>query len=257
MTIVAVASRRWTSLPGQTGTVVGALSDYVDALAAVGMAAVLVPFQAPPLALAVLHRCDGLLLTGGEDVGTGCESAGPQRSDWSTDEGRDEFELLLLNHARLRGVPILAICRGLHLLNIACGGTISHLSDAVSSPLRHVTKWQEGEVYVHDLSIVEGSLLASVWSEARVVRVNGSHRYCVRVVGNGLRVSATSPDGAVEAIEATDGGFCLGVQWHPECLVLRGDHNAIALFRAFAVACADTPCKQPDGGGTRPTGGET
>lgn len=225
MTVVAVACRRWTSLPGDAGTAVGALSDYVDALAAVGAAAVLVPFQAPPLALSVLDRCDGLLLAGGENLASGNPSASPEGSDRSVDTRRDELELLLLGHARSRGVPILGICRGLHLLNVASGGTIAHLSHAVSSPLRHVAKWRDGEVYVHEVSVLKGSLLAKLWGDTEAIRVNGNHRYCVDTVGRGLCASAYSPDGVIEALEATEGGFCLGVQWHPECLVLRDDRT--------------------------------
>lgn len=256
MTVVAVACRRWRSMPDSAGTAFGVLADYVGALAAVGAAAVLVPLQAYGLAASVLDRCDGLLLPGGEDVTGGSASESPEEGGCSTDSARDEFELLLFSQARSRGVPVLGICRGLHILNVASGGTVSHLSYAVPSPLRHITKWRNGEVYVHNVSLVHGSFLASLWGDAKPIRVNGVHRYCVKTVGRGLRASAHSADGAIEALEATHGAFCVGVQWHPERLVSYDDHHAVALFRAFVAACSGIAQRRPSGAEAPLTGTE-
>jgi putative glutamine amidotransferase len=245
MTVVGVACRRWTLPSGDQETVVGVWSDYVNALTAVGAGAVLIPFQEPDLALSAFERCDGLLLAGGEDVGDAQPSSDPEKALCHVDTKRDELEFLLLTRARQRMVPVLGICRGLQLLNIALGGTISRLDEAVSTPLRHITRWREGEVYVHDVTVMRESLLAALWSGAERIPVNGNHKHCAKAVGRGLRVSAHSSDGVIEAVEATDGAFCVGVQWHPECLVRCNDSLALSLFRAFVDACSRTSLDRP------------
>lgn len=240
MSVVAIACRRWTTLPGDAGKAVGVLADYIDAVAAAGPAAVLVPEQSDALAISVLDRCEGLLLAGGEDVILQGASVDSPSGDARVDRRRDELEFLLLGHARSRGMPVLGICRGMHIINIASGGTIEFLTHAVSSPIRHVTNWRDGEVYVHDVLVSKESLLARLAVDAAAIRVNGSHKYCVKTVGHDLCVSARSSDGVIEALEAIGRAFCVGVQWHPESLALRGDPMARALFRAFASACSGT-----------------
>ena len=238
MTVVGISCRRWSTDGVGAPTRVGSLVDYTQALEAAGAATVLLPFQADRYLNEALSRCDGLLLPGGEDTTAGyVGSIHPP----TTDPVRDAMELALIRAARPIGLPILGICRGMQLLAVAFGGTISPLGEVVTSPLSHMTRWREGEVYTHAVSTTPGSRLHECVGQMRSVHVNCTHRLCIKNLGTPLRVSAIADDGVIEAIELVGEPFVLGVQWHPECLVSRGDKEARSLFRRFVAACRARP----------------
>jgi len=205
---------------------VGVLRSYVDALTAVDAIAVPLPVQAPELIIEAMSGVDGVLLAGGEDVGD-------PRVGNCVDCERDALEFLVTKFAVENGMPILGICRGMQLINVVMGGTNAPLEEfARSGMVCHRTDWAAGANYGHWVSLSQGTLLADIFGEERVL-VNGVHSRCVATLGTGLYAAAHSDDGIVEAIEADDDVFCLGVQWHPEALVDVGDRHAIALFRRF------------------------
>lgn len=152
-------------------------------------------------AAAVMDRADALLLTGGNDVDPARYEAAPDAHTSSLEPARDAFEIALLAAARERGRPVLAICRGIQLVNVAWGGTL------------HLHLAEHADTREHDVALAPGSVLAG--RHGATARVNSLHHQGVDRVAPGLTVTATAPDGLVEGLEA-DG--LVAVQWHPEQL---------------------------------------
>ncbi|MDR5694319.1 MAG: gamma-glutamyl-gamma-aminobutyrate hydrolase family protein [Armatimonadota bacterium] len=182
----------------------------------------------------VLDEIHGLLLPGGVDVHPRHYGQDPHPLLGQVDEERDALELFLIQEALRRDLPILAICRGIQVLNVAAGGTLfQDLSIAGVDAARHRTTEPEWGI-AHQLSIREGSLLQAIVG-VREMGVNTFHHQAVDRVARGFVVTAQSEDGVVEAIESTKHRFVLGVQWHPERMV---DHHPLQrkLFEAFLSA---------------------
>jgi len=204
---------------------------YVDRVVGAGGLPLVVPPYAEG-ATDVLGRLDALVVAGGPDVDPrryGDEvhpRTGPARV------ARDEAELVLLRESMARGIPVLGICRGMQLLNVACGGTLSqHLPDAVGHEGHQPAPGVFGS---HPVEVAEGSLLAKALG-AREVEVASYHHQGIDRVGEGLRPVAWAPDDSVEGVERTVPGFVVGVLWHPE---ETGDDS---LFAALVRAArADT-----------------
>jgi putative glutamine amidotransferase len=155
---------------------------------------------------------------------------------------RDEFEIGLVRAARARGLPIFAICRGIQVLNVACGGTlVQDIPTQVENALDHALKVppHTSFEYAHDVWVENDSLLARLMQErlsgSDSCAVNSRHHQAVKELAPGFRVVATAPDGIVEAIEDPHARFCLGVQWHPENFWRTGEFRC--LFEAFVEAC--------------------
>lgn len=183
---------------------------YTDAVLAAGGAPVLLP---PATAsAAAVDRLDAVVLSGGADVDPARYGApahpetGPLRDD------RDAAELAVLDRALARGVPVLAVCRGLQLLTVALGGTlVQHLPDAVG---HHGHNPRPGVYGTTDVTLVPGSRAAAALGSG--VRARCHHHQAVDRLGDGLVVTGRAGDGTVEAVERAGPGFVLGVQWHPE-----------------------------------------
>lgn len=183
---------------------------------------------------ALVDVVDGLVLTGGRDYDPASYGEPRHPATQLLDPRRTAFDLALARAARARGLPILGICGGAQLINIACGGTLlQHIPDAFGTAINH--QWGDGDEPFHDVEVVPDSRLAGIVGGGRL-RVNSSHHQAVGRVGQGLRVVARAPDGTVEAIEGTGEPFLLGVQWHPERMRTRPDQ--MALFRALVEAAA-------------------
>jgi putative glutamine amidotransferase len=191
---------------------------------------------------AALEGVGGLLLTGGDDVAPSRynETAHPTVKEVAPE--RDEFEIALVVAARQRKLPILAICRGIQVLNVACGGSlVQDIVSQVPGAMDHsftVPPHQPFEL-AHEIWIERDSLLFSLLKERLVdgdaCEVNSRHHQAVNTVAGGFRVTATAPDGIIEAIEDPSARFCLGVQWHPENFWRTGEFRA--LFEGFLAAC--------------------
>jgi len=187
---------------------------YLGALRAVELAYVENP--------ASLDGVNGLVLTGGSDIDPARYKQENQGSE-SPDKERDEREISLVRDALKRDIPILAICRGMQLLNVALGGTLTqHIDD-------HRVKEKQD---VHSVQIDQGTKLASIL-KAGEYSVNSRHHQCVDGVGKGLIVSATAGD-IIEALELPGHRFVVAVQWHPEDRI--GATPDRKLFEAFAEA---------------------
>lgn len=185
----------------------------------------------------VVAAAAGILLPGGGDVlpSTYGEAAHPSFSE--AESGRDEYELELTRRAIEADVPLMAICRGIQVLNVARGGTlVQDIADLLPRALNHTVK-EPPFAIAHDIWIVQGSLLDRLLREhadGDTCRVNSRHHQAVNATGEGLVVTATAPDGVIEAIEDPSRRFCLGVQWHPENFYRTGEFRD--LFEAFVGA---------------------
>ena len=194
-----------------------------------------------PLAISVsdsisLDGVEGVVLMGGSDVNPKLYGEARHPKTDEPDDERDEIELGLIEEALERDMPILAICRGLQILNVQHGGTlIQHLP----ATQRHYPDTEDKSASAHRVRFEPGSLLREV-ADAEEWGVNSRHHQAVHTVGNGLRVSARDEqDGVVEALERPDKRFVLAVQWHPEDQVLA--HPAqLRLFKRFAEALEES-----------------
>jgi putative glutamine amidotransferase len=191
---------------------------YIDALQAAGALAVMIPPD-PELAQnpdEILDRLDGLLLAGGADMDPSFYGATPHPETTGTVPQRDEAELALARRAIERDLPVLGICRGMQLINVALGGTLhQHLPDVVGhgEHRRSVGSFENSE---HDVRLEPGSLAAQVIGE-ELHSTKSHHHQGVDRLGEGLVVSGRSVlDDLPEALEAPEHTFVLGVQWHPE-----------------------------------------
>jgi putative glutamine amidotransferase len=206
------------------------LKPYVDALRAGGME----PLPAFVGEAVSFDGAAGLLLMGGTDVNPKLygEEARPETDQ--PDDERDAVELRLIDHAIRNDMPILAICRGLQILNVYHGGTlIQHLTPAEP----HDVDAEDKGAHAHEVAIEMGTQLARIAASHRM-RVNSRHHQAVSRLGDGLQISARSAeDGIVEGLERTDRRFVVAVQWHPEDQVAR-DLEQLNLFRAFAETLA-------------------
>jgi len=190
-----------------------------------------------------LEGVDGLLLTGGDDVAPGRYGEAAHAKTTAEEEGRDAFEIGLVKTARARGLPIFAICRGVQVLNVACGGTlVQDIPSQVPGALNHTLAVPPHESYAlaHDVWLEKESLLSKLLSDrlngADECEVNSRHHQAVKTVARGFTISATAPDGVIEAIEDPAASFCLGVQWHPENFWRTGEFRP--LFEGFVDAAS-------------------
>lgn len=191
-----------------------------------------VPVLLPPLpdgAAEALAGVDGLLVAGGADVEAERYGAAPREGNDTPRRDRDDWELALLGVALERGVPVLGICRGAQVLNVATGGTLhQHLPDVVGSDVHRPAPAQHGRVQVE---VQPGSALAE--AVGPTVDVPCYHHQAMDRLGGGLRATAWAGDGTVEAVELPGEAFVLGVQWHPE-LDVDDDRLFVALVQAAA-----------------------
>lgn len=206
---------------------------YAEALRQAGIEPVLISPE-DPRSLAGLQ---GLLLSGGTDLNPARYGGTPHPGNETPDDARDELETGLLAEALAAGLPVLAICRGMQLFNVAHGGTlIQHLDNAAV----HGVRGNDPALPVHEILVEPGTRLAAILGEGAHA-VNSRHHQGVERVGAGLRVTARSaPDGVIEALERSDCRFALAVQWHPEDQVRR-DATQKKLFEAFAGALPNPP----------------
>jgi putative glutamine amidotransferase len=191
-----------------------------------------------------LREVDGLLLTGGSDIAPQRYGEEPHPSVIDVDLQRDAFELSIVGEARRRDLPIFAICRGIQVLNVAADGTlVQDIPSQVTGGLEHMLKSPPHQPYelAHEVWFEKESLLGRLMRErltdaTDTCEVNSRHHQAVKQVAAGFKVSATAPDGVVEAIEDPAARFCLGVQWHPENFWRTGEFRP--LFEGFLEAAS-------------------
>jgi len=217
----------------RTGVNVGYVRRLVQAGA---LPLVLSPVLEPGRADEALSAMDGLLLSGGADIAPERYGTAPSPRLGTVEPERDAFELALLAAARSRGLPVLAICRGLQLANVATGGTLwQDLPSERPGAVAH-QQAEPRSVRTHDVRLELGSRTADCLG-VDALRTNSMHHQAIRDLGAGLVATGWAADGVIEAVEAQDGAsWLVGVQWHPEDLANGGPDDG--LFREFVAAAA-------------------
>ncbi len=205
--------------------------EYVDVIRKVGG----VPMIIPPIEEEVPEALDALsalVLSGGGDVDPVHYGGVRHEAVYGVSEERDRFELALARAALARRLPILCVCRGMQLLNVALGGDlVPHIPDHYGDEVLH--RQQEHMPCMHAVRVEADSRLAEILGTT-ALDVRSWHHQSVGKLGTGLRAVAWSPDGVVEAVESNDHGFLIGVQWHPEMDAL-GDGRQRRIFEALVV----------------------
>lgn len=205
---------------------------YSRCLEEAGAHPLLIPPMDPAAATPLLGFLDGLLLSGGGDVAPLYYGEEPAPGLGQVDPQRDALEIALVRAALLRGLPLLGICRGMQVLNVVLGGTLTQ-DLGKAGGLQH---WQQAPRSrpSHTVEIMPGTCLERFLGEG-FLAVNSFHHQAVAALAPGLKNAAAAPDGVIEALESLDDRFLVGVQWHPESL----RHPASALlFQAFTGAAA-------------------
>lgn len=217
---------------------------YAHAISRAGGIPLFIPPQADEalddVSATLCLRLDGLLLSGGADIDPSFYGEARLPVCEATEPERDRLELALTRQALQSGTPIFGICRGMQLLNVACGGGLyQDLPTQAPESQRHT--WGDADhprdFRAHSIEVTPGSRLATLLGDATTYQVNSLHHQAVSRVGEGLTITARSPDGVVEGMELRDHPYALAVQFHPEELAPT-DPASHALFVAFVEACA-------------------
>ncbi len=215
------------------------LDDYVASVEQTGATVRVLEVSESPRALVGL--LNGIVLTGGGDIDPVLYGEDRHETVEDAEPGRDEFEIDLARRAIAADLPVLAICRGAQVLNVAAGGTlVQDIPSTVASDLTHSIS-QPPNAVAHNVAVAPGSRLQEVLGPAvdasATCRVNSRHHQSVGRLGAGLVATGIAPDGIIEAIEAPDNSFCLGIQWHPENFWRTGEFRS--LFESFVTAARE------------------
>lgn len=205
--------------------------DYSDAVVRAGG----IPLLLPPITEAesiqkYTELCDGFILSGGGDVNPLLYGEMPHPLLEEIHTGLDQAQWLLTEEILKTGKPLLAICRGMQLLNVVLGGTLWQDRSIADFPtMLHSQNGPRGDQF-HSIKISPDSVLGQLYGEQ--LEVNSFHHQCINTLGRNLKISALAPDGVVEAVEVMDHRFGIGVQWHPEMLLTASD-EMLRLFKLF------------------------
>jgi len=212
---------------------------YYEAVAAAGAAPVLIPLLDDIDALrATYEACAGIMIPGGVDMDPGTYGEAPHERLGRVDPARDRVELQLTRWAIEDRKPLLGLCRGLQVINVAAGGTLYQDLDAqLDGAIRHdyfPTYGFDRDYVSHDVAVAPASRLRSL-VEIDQLPVNSMHHQGVKRLGAGLVACAHAADGLIEAVESVNGHWMVGVQWHPEVFEADDPHTR-ELFRGFVRA---------------------
>lgn len=208
--------------------------DYVISVEKTGGIPLLLPFTVDDSVLSqYIDCCDGFLFSGGIDISPCKYGANPIPLLGTTSLRLDEYQLSLMKKVMESGKPFMAICRGIQVLNVACGGTLYQDSSVVpGTVMKHMQASDRGDIS-HEVTIVPGTRLASMFGEK--VWTNSYHHQSIKDLGKGLVIAARADDGVVEAVELDDYGYGMGIQWHPEVMFKVSD-SMRPLFQGLVEA---------------------
>ncbi len=204
--LIAIPGRRSDEAKGQRTPVVIGGRFYADAVhRAGGLPSLIPPTDDTDAVDATIDRCDGMILLGGGDVSPSSYGQSERSQLYGVNEFIDRFEIAAIHRAIARDIPILAICRGHQLLNVALGGTL----------IQHLDTTADHRDTMHDVQLVPGSKVALAMGTHEPL-VHSFHHQAIDALGNNLAVVGTYRDGTIEAVEHTTASWIVGVQWHPE-----------------------------------------
>ncbi|HLW63762.1 MAG TPA: gamma-glutamyl-gamma-aminobutyrate hydrolase family protein [Gemmataceae bacterium] len=241
--VIGIATQTQEALPGELPPCWIMGHQYVNVIRQAGALPWLLPLipDDVPTLRGIFDRLDGIFLTGGVDVDPARYGETREPFCGRSDPARDAVEIQLIQWAWQERKPILAICRGAQVLNVALGGSLyQDVNIQVPKCIKHdcfPTKTEPArDVIVHDVNVRSGTNLHGLLASSSV-NVNSMHHQAVKRLALGLHISATAPDGIVEGVEGTNGQFVVGVQWHPEEMVEK-DAGMRRMFASFISAAA-------------------
>ena len=210
-------------------------NDYIKAVQKAGGIPILIPFSNNMENIKeYTDKIQGIIFTGGEDISPLVYNEDPLKEVECIIEERDRFELELFKEVYEKQIPILAICRGLQLINIALGGNLyQDINYQIPNSYGHAPKNTLRHNLYHSVKIEKDSKLFDIF-KTEDLKVNSFHHQSIKKLGNDLKITALSNDGIIEAIESTNEKFLVAVQWHPENLV---EHHTEFLKFFEALIC--------------------
>jgi putative glutamine amidotransferase len=208
---------------------------YINAIANAGGVAIPIPSILPEDDLQQLYSLlNGILFTGGGDISMHYFSGTAHQRIDGVDDARDTTEISLMRASVNDGKPLLGICRGAQVMNVALGGTLyTHIADQLEGAIDHDYPGNLRRAIVHPVNVDEGSRCAEIFGET-LLHVNSLHHQGLKDLAPGLRVAGLAPDGLVEVVELPDHPYALAVQWHPEWLT--NQEPMRNLFKTFVMA---------------------
>jgi len=216
---------------------------YILTLTQAGAIPWLIPLVDDDTLRGIYDELDAVFLPGGADIDPATYGADPHPLCDKTDRDRDRVEVSLATWAMAEEKPVLGVCRGMQLVNVAAGGTLyQDLAEERPGSLKHDYFPFRGQSYArdylaHEVTVAEGTRLAQRMG-AGALKVNSMHHQGVRTLGQGLVATAVAPDGLIEAIEGDGDAYLVAVQWHPEALT-DNDARTRAMFSDFVAAAAE------------------
>lgn len=252
--MVSTRSRRpVVGIPTQTLQSLGGVSSkippswvmsqrYILTLTAAGAIPWMIPLVDDDTLHGIYDALDAVFLPGGADIDPHTYGAEPHPMCDKTDRERDRVEVSLARWALAEKKPVLGVCRGMQLINVAAGGTLyQDIATELPGAIKHDYFPFGGDNYArdylaHDVSVNEGTRLANLIG-AGPLKVNSMHHQGIRTLGRGLVATAEAPDGLIEAVEGDNGCYLVAVQWHPEALT-ENDARTRGLFSDFVAAGA-------------------
>jgi len=215
---------------------------YIVTLTNAGAVPWLIPLIDDATLRDIYESLDGVFLPGGADIDPVSYGRDPHATCDKTDRERDRVELALARWAIADGKPVLGVCRGMQIINLAAGGTLyQDIAEQMAGSIKHDYFPFGGsnlrrDFLAHEVEVAPDSRLANVFGRG-ALKVNSMHHQGVRDIGAGLVVTATAPDGLVEGVESSDDRYVVGVQWHPEALT-DSQEQAKRLFVEFVETAA-------------------
>lgn len=234
--VIGITTNQSTNVYGQPTIML--MQAYVNAIMQAGGVPILIPSLIPEEGWDALYsRLDGILFSGGGDIGLERHPGEPHPRIDNVDPARDSVELTMIHAAASDGKPFLGICRGCQVVNVGLGGTLyTHIPDQLPNALDHDYPGNMRTVLAHEVKIEEGTRIAEIYSEP-IIKVNSLHHQGLKDIAPSLRIAGHAPDGLVEAVELLDHPFGLAVQWHPEWLT--DQKSTRNLFRKFVEAAGN------------------